>query len=232
MTGRRGAALVALAAAALACGDPREAELVRELAGLQESRVPKASLERMKEEADAGLAEIAALEPELDVVRGEIEARGAATAALEVAMQREIARNATLNEEIAVVQAALQKAQEQQAALELEVSRQKARAQTFVDQADVLTRELRPDDPDWALRLRVRTLGEFLKEVGDAWPRDPVLGEVGRQPLPGDAREATRLGAELAAQVRERVSEVYGLGEAPQGAAGELPAVATEPPAS
>jgi hypothetical protein len=165
-------------------------------------------------------------------VRREIEARRGAAAALEAAMQREIARNQKLNEEIQAAQEALKRAAEKQASLEQEVARQKARAQTFVDQAGVLTRELRPEDPDWAVQLRIRTLEEFLTEVGRAWPRDRVLGDVGRRPLPEDAREATRLGAELAAQVRDRVTEVYGLGESPQGAAAEPPAVAAEPPAS
>jgi hypothetical protein len=230
---RAPAAVAILAVAVLACSDPREAELVQELAALQGGRVPKASLERMKEEADAAEVEIDALAPELEAVRGETEARQAAVAVLEAAVQREIARNEALNAEIQERQQALQKAAEAQTGLELEIAKQKARAQTFVDQAGVLTRELRPDDPDWAVKLRVRTLGEFLKEVGSAWPRDPVLGEVGRRELPGDPREATRLGAELAARVRERVSEVYGLGEpAGQGAAAEPAAVAAEPPAS
>jgi DNA repair exonuclease SbcCD ATPase subunit len=228
----RWAAAAVLAVTALACSDPREAELAQELAALHEGRLPKASLERMKEEADAAEAETDALAPELDAVRGETEARKEAVAALEAAVQREIARNEALNAEIQERQQALQKEAEAQAALELEIAKQKARAQTFVDQAGVLTRELRPDDPDWAVKLRVRTLAEFLKEVGSAWPRDSVLGELGRRPLPGDAREATRVGAELAAQVRARVREVYGLEEAAGPGPDAEPSVAAEPPTS
>ena len=226
------ACAVALGFGALACSDPREVELVQEMAALQESRVPKTSLERMKVEADAAEARVAELAPQLDAVRGEIEARKGASAALEAGMQREIARNQALNSDIQAAQDSLRQAVEKQASLEQEVARERARAQTFVDQAGVLSRELRPDDPDWALRLRIRTVEEFLHEVGTAWPRDPVLGEVGRTTFPLDAREATRVGAELAARVRDRVTEVYGLGDEAHAASGEPAAVAAEPPAS
>ena len=59
-----------------------------------------------------------------------------------------------------------------------------------------------------------------------------MLGEVGRTTFPLDAREATRVGAELAARVRDRVTEVYGLGDEAHAASGEPAAVAAEPPAS
>ena len=92
----------------------------------------------------------------------------------------------------------------------------------------MLVKELRPDDPGWAQELRIRTLREFLDSVGQTWPGIRCFPAVSRVELPQDPREATRLGAEQAARVRDRVSEVYGLGDE-AGAAG-TPAVAAEPP--
>ena len=119
---------VALGFGALACSDPREVELVQEMAALQESRVPKSSLERMKVEADAAEARVAELAPQLDAVRGEIEARKGASAALEAGMQGEIARNQALNSDIQAAQDSLRQAVEKQASLEQEVARERARA--------------------------------------------------------------------------------------------------------
>jgi hypothetical protein len=45
-----------------------------------------------------------------------------------------------------------------------------------------------------------------------------VLSELATRELPEEAEPATRVGAELAARVRDRVAEVYGL-----GAAGDAP---------
>ena len=212
--------LVSSRRSALACSDPREAELVQELAGLQESRVPKASLARMKEEADAAEArDRGARSVARDRARGDRGARGggrgprggdAAGARAEPGPERRDPRGA------AGAAAGRRGAGGRRA----EVAKQKARAQTFVDQAGVLTRELRPDDPDWAIALRVRTLGEFLKEVGSAWPRDPVLGEVGRRPLPEDPRggHADRRGARRAgARAGERGLRARGAGDAGRG---------------
>ena len=75
-------------------------------------------------------------------------------------------RNQALNSDIQAAQDSLRQAVEKQASLEQEVARERARAQTFVDQAGVLSRELRPDDPDWALRLRIRTVrGSFTRSA-------------------------------------------------------------------
>jgi hypothetical protein len=127
-------------------------------------------------------------------------------------------------------QARLQQAAARQAELEQRVAIRRARAQTFKDQAAALAKELRPDDPEWARKLRVRSLQEFLLEVGATWPRDPVLAEAAARPLPADDREAMRVGTALAARIRDRVAEVYELGE--PSAQGEVPAVAAGPDGS
>ena len=224
--------LVALAAAlslgALACSDPREAELAQELVALQESRVARSSFERMQAEVAAGEAEIAALEAVVGELGPQLEAAQAGGAGLEAALQHEIDHNRTLNQEIREGQARLEQAAERLAALEQEVTIARARARTFKDQAAALAKELRPEDPEWARRLRIRSLREFLGEVGSTWPRDPVLAEAARRELPTDEVAATRLGSELAARIRDRVAEVYGLVDA--SASAEPAPVASEPP--
>jgi hypothetical protein len=64
--------------------------------------------------------------------------------------------------------------------------------------------------------------------VRSTWPGDPVLAEAAGQALPADETAATRLGAELAARIRDRVAEVYGLADPSASAA--PPAVASPPP--
>jgi len=227
---RRLAALLALALALVACSDPRAAELAQELVELQEARVAKASFERMRAEVEAAEAEIAAHEPELAALRAEFGEAQAEIGAAEAALQREIARNATLNQEIHALQQRLQEGAARHAELEKELSIARARALTFRDQAAVLARELRPDDPEWARRLRVKSLREFLNEVAAAWPGDPVLAETARSSLPADDAEAMRVGASLVARIRDRVAEVYGLGSGEE--TGETPAVASDGGAS
>ncbi len=225
---RRAPVLSLALSAAWACSDPRVPELAQELAALKESRTPRASFERMRSDADDAERGVQALEQELEALSGELDGALAAAASLEAAFQAEVAQNAELNREIQEGQQRLRDATARLAELETQVSIQRARAQTVKDQAASLARELRPDDPEWARRLRIQTLQEFLREVAQSWPRDPVLAPAARQALPADEREATRVGAELAQRIRDRVSEVYGLGE--NGTANaEAPAVAAEP---
>jgi chromosome segregation ATPase len=224
----RRTALAALALAVLACNDPREAELAQELVALQEARTPKRSFELMRAEAEAGAEGVRALEGEVEGLRAQVADAKAATAGVEAAYQGEVDRNGVLNREIEAGQKRLQDAAARQAALEQEIAIARARAETFQDQAAIFAKELRPEDPEWARNLRIRSLREFLDSVGATWPRDPVLAEAAKRPLPSDATEATRVGAELAARIRDRVAEVYGL-EARSGAAAEPPAVAAEP---
>jgi chromosome segregation ATPase len=224
----RAALLAALALGAAACSDPREAELAQELVALKESRVARSSFERMQKEVAAGESAVAAFEAELETLGPQLGESQAAASALEAALQREIDRNRALNQEIREGQARLQQASERHAALEQEVAIARARTQTFKDQAAALARELRPQDPEWARRLRIQSLREFLGEVRSAWPRDPVLVEAAERELPADEAEATRLGSELAARIRDRVAEVYGLVEPSASAA--PPAVASPPP--
>jgi DNA repair exonuclease SbcCD ATPase subunit len=224
---RRRGALALAALLALACSDPREAELAGELATLQESRTPRTSFERMRAEADEGELAVRREEAELEALAGRIEEAGAAASAVEAAFQGEVARNGDLNREIQDAQARLRDATARLAELAQRVAIERGRAQTVRDQASVLVRELRPDDPEWARRLHLQSLEEFLRDVGQAWPRDPVLAPTARQPLPADSKEAARVGAELAARIRDRVSEVYALegGEARAG----TPAVVAGP---
>lgn len=203
-----------LGALALACSDPREAELAQELVSLQASRVARTSFERMRAEVDTSEGEIGALEADLEALRAAFGEAQAAAGATDAAIQREIERNGVLNQEIRDGQQRLQEAAARQAELEKELSIARARAETFRDQANALAKELRPDDPEWAVRLRLRSLREFLGEVAAAWPGDPVLSEAARSALPADDAEATRVGADLALRIRDRVAEVYGLGGA------------------
>jgi hypothetical protein len=223
-------ALLALACAAFACSDPREAELTKEIAALEEARTPKTSYDVMWREANAAGEEVDALERELEALRPSLDAAQASAAAVEAEFAVELARNEALNREIQEGQQRLRDAAARQAALEQELTIARGRATTFKDQATVLARELRPDDPDWARRLRIQSVREFLGVVGDTWPGDPVLAEVSRTPLPDDDVEATRVGAGLMGRVRDRVTEIYGLKEA--AAQAGTPAVAAEPDAS
>jgi hypothetical protein len=208
----------------LGCADPREAELAQELVSLQESRVARASLERMRVEVEAAEAENASLEAALEALRATFGELQAAVGAAEAAIQHEVELNGRLNDAIKAAQQRLQEGGARQQELEKEIAIARARAQTFQDQAAVLARELRPEDPDWARRLRVRSLREFLSEVAATWPGDPVLSEAARAPIPADDQEAMRVGAAVVARIRDRVAEVYGLGDG--GAAAGTPAVA------
>jgi chromosome segregation ATPase len=210
---RRAALAVAFALCAAACSDPREAELAAELVALQESRVARSSFERMRAEVASGEAAVAALEVELEALGPQLGEAEAAVGAIEAALQHEIERNGELNREIRAGQERLKQAAERQATLEQEIAIARARARTFKDQAAAFATELRPEDPQWARRLRIQSLREFLGEVRTAWPRDPVLAEAAQRELPADEDAATRLGAELAARIRDRVAEVYGLGD-------------------
>lgn len=212
----------------VACSDPREAELTQEIAALKEARVPKASYDVLLGEVAASESSLGDFGPQLEDLHARIEEAQRGAAALEAALQAEIARNQKLNAEIQDGQKRVEDATARQAELEQQITIARARAQTFKDQAAALSRELRPDDPDWARRLRIQTLREFLGEVARTWPGDPVLAGAGRSTLPTDEREATRVGAELAARIRDRVSEVYSLGEA--AAASEPASVASPPP--
>jgi hypothetical protein len=224
---RRAALLAALALGAAGCSDPREAELAQELVALKESRVARSSFERMQAEVAAGDAAVATREGELEALGPQLGEAQAAAAALEAALQHEIDRNGALNQEIRDGQERLRQAAERQAALEQQVAIARARAQTFKDQAAALARELRPEDPEWARQLRIQSLREFLGEVRSTWPRDPVLVEAAGRELPADEVAATRLGSELAARIRERVAEIYGLVDASASAA---PAAVASPP--
>jgi hypothetical protein len=225
---------VALAAAAIAlcaCSDPREAELAQELVTLQESRTSLLSVQKLAAEVSESEAALAGLRAERDALVAEIAGATAAAEEAEAAYGREIERNGALNQAIQEGQRRLQEATAREAALGQEIEIARARARTFKDQAAVLVRELRTDDPDWAQDLRIKSLREFLGNVGDTWPGDPVLGEMAKTALPADLREATRVGAERAARVRDRVTEVYGLGEETT-AAGPRSAAAESPDAS
>jgi hypothetical protein len=223
--------IVGLACAALACSDPREAELTKEIAALEESRTPKASYDVMWREANALGEEVDALGRELEALRPQLAAAQEAATATEAEFAAELARNETLNREIQEGQQRLREAAERQAALEQEITIARGRAATFKDQANVLARELRPEDPDWARRLRIKSVREFLGVVGKTWPGDAVLAEVSGTTLPDDDLEATRVGASLMGRVRDRVAELYGLDETAKENAG-TPAVAAEPGAS
>jgi hypothetical protein len=210
------------------CTDPREAELAQELVTLQDARTSRLAVEKLVEENAASDAALLELQERIEGLRAAVGETEAMARAAEAAYQREIERNGALNLAIQEGQQRLTEAVAREAALGQEIEIARVRARTFKDQAAVLVKEMRPDDPDWAQELRIRSLKEFLDMVGKTWPRDPVLAEVAKAELPADPREATRIGAERAAQVRDRVSEVYGLADE-TGTAG-APAVAAEPP--
>jgi len=221
---------VAAALLLVACSDPREAELAQEIAALKEARVPKTSYDQLLAEVAAGEAALGDAGPQLDALRAQIEETQAGAGRLEAELQAEVARNTRLNQEIQESTQRVNDALARQADLEQQIAIAQARAQTFKDQAAALSRELRPDDPDWARRLHIQTLREFLGDVARTWPGDPVLSAAARSALPTDEHEATRVGAELAARIRDRVGEVYGLGA--EAGAAATPNVAAPPPAS
>lgn len=203
--------VVLLAALVLACGPDVAGELRSEIAALEEARMPLDAFEQMRAEADHAETAAAAAGEEVEALRAGLAGREARVASLEASFQREVARNEMLRAEIEAEQARLVGAGMRRGRLEQEVARHRARARTVADQADVLARELRPSDPPWARELRLRTLRDFLEDVRATYDHDGALAALAAETLPDEPTAAVDRGARVAAQVRDHMTEVYGL---------------------
>ena len=196
---------------ALACTDDRPEKLRAEIAELEEQRMPTDVYERMVAEAAESERALVAFEAELEIEAAQLdELRGEATR-LDAALAAEVRRNEEIREAIVASQQALRRAAARRVQLQTEIVRHQARARVVADQANVLARELRPDDPDWALTLRLASLREFLGQVEERHPHDADLAALSATELPSDPSAATRVGADVAARVRDHLREVYGL---------------------
>lgn len=210
---RRGTAALAVGLVLGGCGPDVAAGLRREIAELEESRMPRDALEKMRGEADDAERHAGALAAEAEALRDGVGGLAAETARLESELQSEIARNEALRARIEVGREALVALAARRMTLGEEVVRQRARAKTLADQADALARELRPEDPPWARELRLATLREFLGDVAAPPPHDPEIRQLAAVPLPEDTADAMRIGAALVASLRDRVRELYGIEE-------------------
>ncbi len=223
---RRLAFAAALLAAATACTNERAESLRAEIEKAKKERVEVAVVEKAQQET-------AQIEAALAASRGALEQARADVAKLEsdrdqarAALAAEVTRNQRLQAEIGEV---AQRAQERAARgqeLEAKIARAQARASWVRDQAAVLAREIRPDDPAWATARRIDTLGEFVARVAQEYPDDPVLAVLARariQPEKTPTPDQARAAAQQAAQLRDRFASVYEL---------PPPAVAATAPAS
>src|SRR5262249_16379098 len=93
------------------------------------------------------------------------------------------------------------------------------------DQAGVLAREIRGDDPGWATARRLQSANEFVAQTARSYPDDPVLAALAAQPIqvarddPKALARAAAVRATRAASGQRRLSRIY-----------ELPAEQDEPP--
>jgi hypothetical protein len=198
---------------AVACTNERAESLRAEVEKLKKERVDKTLVEKAKQEAADAEGLLASSRKALEQARSDFEKQQAELEQARAALAAEVSRNAQLQTEIAE---ATRRAQEQATEgqdLDAKIARAKAGARWVRDQAAVLAREIRPEDPSWATARRLQSLAEFLERVRTAYPDDPVVAEVARGL--GSALDATpdhaRAAAEQASRVRDRFTTVYEL---------------------
>lgn len=224
---RRAAAIV-LACAALACEPDRSAELTKEIAELEKSRVARATLEKAKGETAQAEATLAEAQRALGESRAGITEQEAWVAALDASFAAELERNTRLRDRIAELEAEITAATQRRGEREEEVAAARERARAVHDQAAVLARELRPGDPAWARERRIEALRAFQMRLGNEYGHDTGIALVARETLPADPEEAARVGAGLAARASDRLAALYGL-ETESAREDRTPAIAAAP---
>jgi colicin import membrane protein len=209
------AALALTAVLLLAAGCPNEkADALRaEIAKLKEERVEASVIEKAKQDAADAAAALAAARTALEDARSELAKREAEREQTRAAIDAETARGAQLRAEIDAVAARAQQRVARGQELDAEIASVRERASWVRDQADVLARELRPDDVAWASKRRLDSLAEFSERVAKEYADDAVAAEIARAAVRSDAptAEQVRAGAAQAAQLRDRFTAVYEL---------------------
>jgi DNA repair exonuclease SbcCD ATPase subunit len=207
------ASLLLVALVSAGCTNERAEALRKEIAELHESRVERSAIEaahREREEAEARLASLRAdLEAEREALSG-LETEGER---LRAALAAEGARNEHVRNRIEEVAEQARQTAARGQELDRRIGQIRQEAGWVCEQADVLARELRPDDPTWATARRLDTLLKFLKDVAERYPDDPVVAELAAEPIdveqPGPG--AAEAGSETARRLRDRFSNVYEL---------------------
>jgi len=211
--------LAVLAAVLSACVNEREVALVAEIAKLKEERVEKTVVEKGREETAAAEAALAATKVEVEEINEEVARRDAERDEIKKAFEAASARNGAL---VGAIEAVASRAQETAARgqqLDGEVARARAGADFVRSQADLLAREIRPDDPRWATERRLASLADFVQRVAKEHPGDPLLSELAATSI--EPKSATpETASALAARLRDRFVYVYAL-EPPDVAAAE-----------
>ena len=221
--------LLALCAAAACAPDPREA-LREEVKQLEAARIERSAVDQARGEADAAEAQLAERRREAEAVAAGLAAREAEAKRLTDEYAAETRRNERLRDEIRAGQERGRAASERGAELAAQVEKARARAAWAREQAQVLARELRPGDPDWATQRRLRALAEFAQRLAAEYSDDPTLASLAASlsasPAAGDG--AAR-GAEVAGRIRDHLSAVYALEEAPDASASAAEPAPTPP---
>ncbi len=224
-----------LVPALAACTNERAESLRAELAKLKEERVETTSVDKAREEADAEQAALTARRGDLDAARAELANAEAERDAARKAIDAETARNAALQAQNADVEHTAQAAAARGQQLDTDLGRERTRAAAARDQAAVLAREIRPEDPAWATSRRLAALAEFSERLAKEYPGDPEIAALARAPIRSEkpTRDQALAASAQAAALRDRIESAYELPPAGPSAAAEPDAaapVATEPP--
>ena len=228
---KRRALALGLALFALACTNERAESLRAEIEKAKKERVEVTVVEKAKQESAEAEAALAASRTALEQARADEAKLETERDGQRGALAAEVARNERLRAEI---EAIAQRAQAQAARgqdLDAEIAKVKARASWVRDQADVLAREIRPEDPAWATARRLEALREFVAGVASEYPDDPLVADLARAPiravLAPPTPDQARAAAEQAAKLRDRFAAVFDL--APPGVAASAPAQEAKP---
>jgi len=211
VTARLAAALFLLVA--VSCTNEKAESLRAEIEKLRKERVEKGTVEKARQESAEAEALLASSRKALEQARSDLEKQQAELDKARAEMAAEVSRNAELQAQIADTARRAQEQAAQGQELDAKIARAKARAGWVRDQAAVLAREIRPEDPSWATARRLQSLSEFVEKVRAEFPDDPVVAEIARgvggaaDPTPDRARAA----AEKAARLRDRFAAVYEL---------------------
>lgn len=221
--------VLALGFALAGCGpDPRVAPLQAEIAALEGERVEPNAVERAKADADAASADMEQARAKRDALGEHLGALRQEIASLEAAISRESRSTVAEYAAATALEEQLRNAATRGRALDERIAEIRARAELRRDQVALLAKEIRPNDPAWAIERRVRTLDELLAKLLEEYPDDRVLADVAAKRQSGlrakpDERDTSHAAAD-AVRVRDHLTGAYDLGSVP------TPAVATAAP--
>ena len=216
-------ACVLLAAALLGCKNERADALRAELAKLRDERVETVAIEKARAEADAEANALTAAKAELAAQRADLAKREAERDRTRAAIDAASQRVARLQGEIAAVGARAIAAAQQGQQLDAELARVRTRASWARDQAAVLAREIRAEDPAWATSRRLAALADFAARLAQEYPGDTEVLAVARSAIRAEKPTAAQAqaAAAQAAALRDRFESVYALSPPAVAAAAE-----------